>query len=55
MDKINLNALATEVTKEEGGKVSMNIAQVKEVISIMLKHLSKYTDRQIIEVVRRFE
>ena len=37
---MNLNDLAREITLEEGGKVNLSIAQVKEVLKIALAHLS---------------
>jgi len=37
---MNLNDFALEVTKEEGLKESLSIAQVKEVIRIVLKKLA---------------
>lgn len=38
-NKENLNQLAVEVTKAEGGKVKLSIGQVKEVIKILGKKM----------------
>lgn len=40
MKKINENKLAESVVKEEGGKQSLSIGQVKEVMRIVLEHLA---------------
>ena len=53
--KINLNKLAQEVAKEEGGKVNLNIAEIKEVIGLTLKHLSRHTDELILEAIERYK
>ncbi len=55
MDKINLNSLAIDVSIDEGKKESVNIAQIKEVISITLKKLSEYDDDQILECIGRYK
>ena len=41
MKKLNLNKLAIEVSKKEGKKVNLSIAQIKEVIRLILLELSK--------------
>ena len=41
---MNLNKLAEETTKAEGGKVSLNVAQVKEVIGIVMRIFGKAFD-----------
>lgn len=38
---MNLNKLAEKVTKAEGGKVSLSIAQVKEVLGIVMRIFGK--------------
>ena len=32
---MNLNELAAKITKEEGGKINLSVAQVKEVIRLL--------------------
>lgn len=54
MGKINMNDLAINVSIDEGKKESVNIAQIKEVISITMKKLAEYTDAEIMEVVGRY-
>jgi hypothetical protein len=44
---INLNKLAKEITEEEGMKEELSIAQVKEVMKILL---TKMADMDIIEL-----
>jgi len=40
-DNLNGNTLAQFVAKEEGGKVSLGIGQIKEVIKILAKVAAK--------------
>jgi hypothetical protein len=53
MNKINLNELALKVTAREGLKVSVNNAQVKEVMRCVFIELGKYRGDQILEAVYR--
>lgn len=53
--KINLNKVAQEVAQKEGGKVNLNIGEIKEVISLTLKNLAKYEDDLILEAVKRYK
>ena len=53
MSKINLNELAAEIAKEEGGAVEQNIAQIKETLGITLRKLALYKDEEILEVINR--
>lgn len=55
MAKINLNTLAIDVSIDEGKKEAVNIAQIKEVISITLKKLSEYDDDEILECISRYK
>jgi len=55
MNKINLNRLAKEITMQEGGKVSISIAQVKEVMKLLFSELNNYYPSAIMEVVERYE
>jgi hypothetical protein len=36
---VNLNTWATDLTKREGKKVNLSVAQIKEVMSLMLQDL----------------
>ncbi len=53
MLKIDMNAMANRVAVGEGGRVEVNIAQIKEVLKVFLEELSKYEDEEILEVVKR--
>lgn len=52
MAKINGNVMAQVVTMHEGLQVSVNIAQVKEILRITRRFLSKYEDAEILAWVR---
>jgi hypothetical protein len=54
MEKINMNDFAISVSLDEGKKESVNIAQIKEVISITMRKLGEHTDAEIIEVINRY-
>ena len=45
--RINGNDLARIITKREGKKISLPIAQVKEVIKLMRVYLRAYPDAEI--------
>jgi len=51
--KINLNNWAKEITLKEGKKVNLSIAQVKEVLSIILKDLKQMTLEQISSLLKK--
>lgn len=54
--RINLRQLYSDVTKEEGGKVSMSVAQVSEAGDILLTKLAEvYQDdpAAVIELLER--
>lgn len=53
--KINLNKMAKDISVVEGKKVEVNIAQIKEVLSIALNELSKYEDEDILALVHRMQ
>jgi len=44
MAKINLNEMAKSIALDEGGKKSISIAQVKEVIKLTLEYLADEWD-----------
>lgn len=52
--KLNLNDLAKEITAQEGGKVNLSIAQVKEVMKILLTELADMTTGEVEDVLRRY-
>jgi len=51
---VDLNELAKEVTLEEGGKQSMSIAQVKEVMGILLRKLAKLPPKEVVEILSKY-
>jgi len=53
MKKLNLNKLAEDVTRAEGGKKSINIGQVKEVIRLTFKKLKKYPASQVLAKIEQ--
>lgn len=52
---MNLNTLAKEITKREGKKINLSIAQVKEVLSITLRLLAKLDEDEILDIVYRYK
>ena len=55
MKKINMNEFAKDVTLEEGGKVSLSIGQVKEVLKIAFTKLVQYhKSSAIMELLERY-
>jgi len=52
---MNLNEFARRVTLEEGGKISISIAQVKEVMRIVFRMLARMPPSQVSRILRRFE
>ena len=54
LNKINMNEFAKSVTMEEGGRVNLSIAQVKEVISIFCEEITdNYSDSDVIFNITR--
>lgn len=53
MKRINLNVLASELCKQEGLKVSVNVAQTKEIINLMIKRMRLWTVEEMAEVLQR--
>ena len=51
---VDLNKLAKEITLKEGKKLSISIAQVKEVLRITLTRLSKMTTDEVIKILRKY-
>jgi len=54
MNRINLNELARTVTLKEGKKRNLNMADVKEVMSILLKEMAGLKDYQIQNIIQRY-
>ena len=52
MPKINGNVMAQVITLQEGKKVSVDVAQVHEVIRLVRRFLSKQEDAAILQWVR---
>jgi hypothetical protein len=51
---MNLNDLAKKVTLKEGKKESLSIAQVKEVMSILLGELAAVPEAEAIKTIRAY-
>ena len=51
--KTNLNTLAKNITLQEGKKLNLSIAQVKEVMRILIEELKALTFAEVIELLRR--
>ncbi len=51
---MNLNDLAKEIALEEGGKVNLSIAQVKEVMKIIFSKLADLSPNELEEVLKRY-
>jgi len=51
---MNLNEMARDITLREGGKISISIAQVKEIMKIFLQELADYSDDEILVVIDRY-
>ena len=51
---INRNKVAKQISVEEGLKVEVNIAQIKEVMRCMLGILSDYSDEDIIKLINKY-
>jgi len=52
---MNLNEFAVKVTKIEGLKKQISIAQVKEMIKILFKELSKMKDEEVSKLLARYK
>lgn len=51
---MNLNNLAKDITLSEGKSKSLSIAQVKEVMKILLTELSSLNQRELMSILRRY-
>ena len=52
---MNLNNLAKEITLEEGKKVSVSIAQVKEIMRITFTKLSEMSMMELEKLINRYK
>ena len=52
MPKINGNVMAQVITLQEGKKVSVDVAQVKEVIRLVRRYLYQHSDAEVSGWVR---
>ena len=52
---VNLNEFAKEITLTEGKKESVNVAQVKEILSITLTKLAALTEEDLDELLSRYK
>jgi len=52
---MNLNEFARRVTLAEGGRVSVSIAQVKEIMRIVFRMLARMPREKVERIVKRFE
>jgi len=50
---INMNKLAQEVTQDEGLRVSLPIAQVKEVLRIVVQKLAERQPSEVLALLER--
>lgn len=50
---INMNKLAREITLKEGLKKSVNIAQVKEIMHLLLKELKGETLESVVALFKK--
>jgi hypothetical protein len=53
-DVMNLNTLAQTITRKEGGKVKLSIAQVKESMRLTLSELAAMPEEEALKVIRRY-
>lgn len=50
----NMNDFAREITEQEGGAKSVNIAQVKEIIKLTLEKLAKLGTAEALALIKRY-
>ena len=51
---MNLNKLAKKITLQEGGKESISIAQVKEVMKLVFQNLAKIKPSEALKIIERY-
>ena len=52
---MNLNEMAEEVSKKEGKKISLSIAQIKEVLKIVLRILKDMEYGEVADLLKRIK
>ncbi len=53
---INMNRVAVEISKQEGGHINCNIADIKEVCKLLLRRLAKEQDfANVLRLVDRYK
>lgn len=52
---MNLNEFAKTITLKEGGKKSLSVAQVKEVIKLTLLELAAKEDNKVLKLLKRYK
>ncbi len=52
---INLHDLAVRITLIEGKKLSISVAQVKEILKIILIELALMEEGEVLETLRKFK
>jgi len=50
---INLNKLAVEISKKEGGEQNLSIGQIKEVLRITLDILAKHEPSAVLAMLEK--
>jgi hypothetical protein len=50
----NLNELARRVAHDEGMKVEVSIAQIKEIMAILFRHLAAMESVKVEEILKRY-
>ncbi len=55
MKRINLNKVAVEISKKEGGYKNLNISDIKEVMKIFLQILATQKIKQVEKLLKRYE
>jgi len=53
--KTNLNELARKITLEEAGKTEISIAQVKEVMKILLEYLAGIEPLELFKILEKYK
>jgi len=51
---MNLNDLAKEITLQEGKTKSLTIAQVKEVMKILLTELAMMSEKEVKKILKKY-
>ena len=55
MGSINMNDLASEITRREKGKKRIGIGQVKEVLRITFELLNDYEPKEVMKAIKRYD